>query len=84
MLIKEEKDVLILDKGPMQGLVDTSLNAEAEYFIDFSKQKMKFCLGLHYNAGNNNIYLIVIYILYILIYIYISRNMQVQKQNIMK
>ena len=32
----KKKDILILDKGPTQGLDDTTLTAEAQYSIHFS------------------------------------------------
>ena len=44
-----KKGILTLDEGPMQGLDDTSLTAEAEYFIFFSEKQNKFCLILHYS-----------------------------------
>ena len=31
------KDILTLDKGPTQGLNDTTLTAKAQYFINFSR-----------------------------------------------
>ena len=31
------KDILTLDKGPTQGLNDTTLTAEVQYFINFSR-----------------------------------------------
>ena len=48
-----KKDILILGKGPAQGLDDTELTAEAEYSIIFSEQKKKNCLSLHYNGSNS-------------------------------
>ena len=47
------KDILILGKGPTQGLDDTTLTAEAEYSINFSRSNRKFCLSLHYNGNNS-------------------------------
>ena len=38
--------MLILGKGPIQGLDDTVLTVEAEHFINFSEQGNKFCLSL--------------------------------------
>ena len=48
-----KKDILILGKGPIQGLDDTKLTAEAQYSINFSRSNRKFCLSLHYNGSNN-------------------------------
>ena len=43
-------DILILSKGPPQGLEHT-LTAEKMYSINFTVTRKKFCLGLHYNGG---------------------------------
>ena len=51
------KDILILGKSPTQGLGEHSLTAEKMYSINFSKDNVKFCLGLYYNGPN--IYLFV-------------------------
>ena len=53
----KKKDILILGKGPMQILDDTTFTAEKEYAITFTEQHKKFCLSLHYNGVNS--YLIV-------------------------
>ena len=44
------KDILILGKGPTQGLGEHSLSAEKMYSISFTKVNTKFCLSLHYNG----------------------------------
>ena len=49
----ENKDILILAKGQTQGLDNTTLTAEAEYSINFSRSKRKLCLSLHYNGSNS-------------------------------
>ena len=46
------RDILILGKGPTQGLDDTRLAAEAEYSINFSRSQRKFCLSIQYNGSN--------------------------------
>ena len=56
MLITK-KDILILNKGPMQGLDDTTLTADAWYSIIFNKQVKLFCLSQHYNGSGS--YLLV-------------------------
>ena len=53
MIIK--KDILILGKGPTQGLEHT-LTAEKLYLINFTKNNTKFCLGLHYNEANSYLF----------------------------
>ena len=52
----KKKDILVLGKGPTQGLEHT-LTAEKMYSINFPVTKNKFCLSLHYNGENS--YLIV-------------------------
>ena len=40
-----QKHILSLGKDSVQGLEDTALTTEAEYFINFTDQKYKFCLN---------------------------------------
>ena len=47
-----KKDILVLKKGPTQGLEHT-LTAEQMYSINFTVTKTKFCLSLHYNSANS-------------------------------
>ena len=46
-------DVLILGKGPTQGLDDTTLTAVAKYSINFMQPRKRFVLSLHYNESNS-------------------------------
>ena len=50
-----KKDILILGKGTTQGLKHM-LSAEKLYSINFTKEKIKFCLSLHYNGGNSYLF----------------------------
>ena len=50
-----EKDILILDKDPTQGLEHT-LSAEKMYSINFTEQNKKFCLSLHYKGANSYLF----------------------------
>ena len=50
-----KKDVLILGKGPTQGLEHT-LSAEKIYSINFTEHNKKFCLSLHYNGANSYLF----------------------------
>ena len=50
-----KKDILILGKGPTQGLEHT-LSAEKMYSINFTKENTKFCLSLHYNGANSYLF----------------------------
>ena len=50
------KDILILGKGPTQGLGEHSLTAEKMYLIDFTEHSKKFCLSLHYNGSNSYLF----------------------------
>ena len=47
-----KKDILILGKGPTQGLEHT-LSAEKMYSINFSDWHPTLCLSLHYNGENS-------------------------------
>ena len=46
------KDILTFGEGPMQGLGDTTLTAEAKNSIYFKQSSRKFCLSLHYNRSS--------------------------------
>ena len=48
----KKKYILILGKGPTQGLNGTILAAENFYSINFPENNKKFCLSLHYNGAN--------------------------------
>ena len=50
-----KKYILILGKGPTQGLEHT-LSAEKLYSINFTKKNTKFCLSLHYNGANSYLF----------------------------
>ena len=49
----KNKDILILGKGPIKRLENTTLTEEAEFSINFSRSQRKFCLSLHYNGSNS-------------------------------
>ena len=51
----KEKDILVLGKGPTQGL-EHALTAEKMYSINFTLTKKKFCLRLHYNGANSYLF----------------------------
>ena len=50
-----KKGILILGKGPTQGLGHT-LIVEKMYSINFAVTKKKFCLSLHYNGPNSYLF----------------------------
>ena len=50
------KYILILGKGPTQGLDNTTLTPEKEYAIDFTEQQKSFCLISHCNGVNSYIF----------------------------
>ena len=54
MIIKK-KDILILGKGPTQGL-EYTLTTEKIYSINFIVAKKKFCLSLHYDGANSYLF----------------------------
>ena len=51
----KKKDILVLGRGPTQGL-ESTLTVEKMYSINFTIRKKKFCLSLHYNGGNSYLF----------------------------
>ena len=51
----KKKDILVLGRGPMQGL-ESTLTSEKMYSINFTVTKKKFCLSLHYNEANSYLF----------------------------
>ena len=49
----KEKDILILGKGPTQGLDGTTFTAKPLYPINFTQSGKRFVLSLHYNGSNS-------------------------------
>ena len=54
---KKKKDILVLQKGPPQGL-EHILTAEKMYSINFTVTNKRFCLSLHYNGVNSYLFVI--------------------------
>ena len=52
----KKKDLLVLGKGPTQGLEHT-LTAEKMYSINFNVTNKKFCWTLHYNGANSYLFI---------------------------
>ena len=52
------KDILILGKGPTQGLGEHYLITEKMYSVNPTHHREKYCLSLHYNGAN--IYLLIL------------------------
>ena len=50
-----KKDILVLGKGPTQGL-ESTLTAEKMYSINLTVTTKKFCLSLHYNGANSYLF----------------------------
>ena len=50
----KKKDILVLGRGPTQGL-ESTLTAEKMYSINFTVTK-KNCLSLHYNGANSYLF----------------------------
>ena len=50
-----KKDILILSKGPTQGLEHT-LIAEKMHSVNFTKENTKFCLSFHYNGADSYLF----------------------------
>ena len=53
----KNKYILMLCKGTTRGLDNTTLTAEAKYFINFSRRQRKFCSSLHYDGSNNFLFI---------------------------
>ena len=51
----KKKYILVLGRGPTQGLEGT-LTAEKIYSINFTVATKKFCLNLHYNGANSYLF----------------------------
>ena len=51
----KKKDILVLGKGPAQGL-ESTLTAEKMCSINFTLTKKRFCLSLHYNGANSYLF----------------------------
>ena len=52
----KKKYILVLGRGPTQGLGEHSLNAEKMYSINFSKVNTKFWWSLHYNGAGSYLF----------------------------
>ena len=55
LIDKEKKIILVLGKGPTQGLEHT-LTAEKMYSINFTVTNKNFCLSLLYNGANSYLF----------------------------
>ena len=51
----KKKDILVLGKGPTQGLEHT-LISEKMYSINFTVMNKKACLSLYYNGANSYLF----------------------------
>ena len=51
----KKKDILVLGRGPRQGL-ESTLTAEKMYSFNFTVRKKTFCLSLHYNEANSYLF----------------------------
>ena len=50
------KDILILGKGPTQGLGEHSLTEEKMYSVNYTDHRKTCCLSLHYNGANSYLF----------------------------
>ena len=50
------KDILVLGKGPTQGLGEHSLTVEKMYSVNFTDNGDKYCLNLDYNGANSYLF----------------------------
>ena len=49
-------NILVLGKQFIQGINGTTIYAEKNYLINFTKTKVKFCLSLHYNDDDSYLF----------------------------
>ena len=52
----KKNDILIVGKGPTQGLDGSILTAQKLYSINFTENNKKFCLCLHCNEANSYLF----------------------------
>ena len=52
----KKRDIFIFALGPTPGLDDTTLAAEAQCSINFSRSNRNFYLSLHYNGRNSLVF----------------------------
>ena len=50
------RNILVLGRGFIQGIDDTTIYAEKVYSINFSETVVRFCLRLHYNGDNSYLF----------------------------
>ena len=55
-IINRKKDILILVKGPTQGLDDYTMTEERKQALNFSEQQKYFCLSWHYKGANSYLF----------------------------
>ena len=55
-----KKYILILGKDSTQVLDYTTLTAESQYSISFSRSNITFCLSFHYNGRNSFFFLLIL------------------------
>ena len=50
------RNILVLGKGSLQGIDNTTVYAEKMYSINCAKANTKFCLSLHYNGDDSYLF----------------------------
>ena len=51
-----KRDTLVLGEGRIQGLDNTIITAEDQYFNIFTESGKRFVLSLHYNGSNSSLF----------------------------
>ena len=51
-ILNKTQSILILDRGSVQKLTDTTVYSEKTYSPNFTIENKTFCLSLHYNGDN--------------------------------
>ena len=52
----KRRNILVLGKDFVQGLDNTTIDAEKMYSINFTENNKTFCLSLHYNGANSYLF----------------------------
>ena len=55
-MIITKKNILVLGKDFVQGIIGTIIYAEKLYKINFTEKILKICLSLHYNGANSYLF----------------------------
>ena len=55
----KSKDILILGEGPTHRLDDTTLTAEAKYYVNFTRPRKRFAIKLNYYRSKSFLFVML-------------------------